>query len=107
MSEKKSMAGWWVFFLVLFVVTGAVLGATGVVGRIVNVVVEREVFERSFQYQESKSEQIATYRAQMAELEAKLTNPELSASTKSDIKAQLSAIRIQLNSAIQMQNKTN
>ncbi len=107
MSEKKSMAGWWTFFLVLLVVSMAVLGATGALGRIVNVVVEREVFERSFQYQESKSEQIATYQAQMAELESKLADSNLSDSAKSDIRAQLAAIRIQLNSAIQMQNKTN
>lgn len=107
MDEKKSMTGWWIFFLVLFVVTGAVLGATGMIGRIVNVVVEREVFERSFQYQESKSEQVATYQAQMAELEGKLLNPNLNEGDRANINAQLAAIRIQLNSAIQMKNKTN
>ncbi len=107
MSEKKSFAGWWIFILVLLVVTIGVLGATGVAGRIVDVVVEREVFERSFQYQEGKSDQIATYRAQMAELEGHLANPELSAGGRANINAQLSAIRIQLNTAIQLQNKSN
>ena len=107
MSEKKSITGWWLFFLALLILSMGVLGATGVLGRIVDVVVQREVFERSFQYQESKSEQIATYQAAMAELESKLADSNLSDSAKSDIRAQLAAIRIQLNSAIQMQNKTN
>ncbi len=107
MGEKKSFLGWWIFLLVLLIVMMGIFGATGVIGRIVNVVVEREVFERSFQYQEGKSDQIATYRAQMAELEGHLANPELSAGGRANIEAQLSAIRIQLNTAIQLQNKSN
>lgn len=104
---KKEGCGWFAIGLVIFLVLMVVLSATGIAGRIINVVVEREVFERSFQYQESKSEQIATYQAQMAELESKLADSNLSDSAKSDIRAQLAAIRIQLNSAIQMKNKTN
>ena len=105
--NKKEGCSVWALILVLLVLTIAVLGVTGVIGRVVNVVVEREVFERSFQYQESKSEQIATYQAQIAELESKLSDSNLSDNAKSDVRAQLAAIRIQLNSAIQMKNKTN
>lgn len=107
MNDKKSVGCWWAWILILLIGTILVLTVTGVAGRIVDVVVQREVFERSFQYQESKSEQIATYQAAMAELESKLADSNLSDSVKSDIRAQLAALRIQLNSAIQMQNKTN
>ena len=107
MSEKKSFLGWWIFLLVLLVVMMGIFGATGVIGRIVDVVVEREVFERSFQYQEGKSDQIATYRAQIAELEGHLRDEGLDSRARNNINAQLSAIRIQLNTAIQLQNKSN
>jgi hypothetical protein len=88
-------------FLVLIVV----LSATGIFGRIVNVVVEREVFERSYQYQEGKNAQIAKYEAEIASLKVKLRSPNLSVTMRSDMEAQLAALEIQLRAARDLQNR--
>ena len=106
MGEKREFGCWWGWILILLVGTILVLSGMGIAGRIVDVVVEREVFERSFQYQEGKSDQIATYRAQIVMLESKLADPALSDSAKSDMRAQLAALKIQLNTAIELQNRT-
>lgn len=102
---KSEGCGWFSFGLILFLVLIVVLSATGVVGRVVNVVVEREVFERSYQYSEGKNAQIATYRAELAKLQEQLNNPNLTEEQILDIHAQLTALEIQIRTAIELQTR--
>ena len=82
--------------LILCGIGGFILHSIGVIG---NTVVEREVFEASYQRSESLKSQIATEEANIAELERKLTNPNLDADTRANLEAQMSAARIRLQTA--------
>ena len=78
--------------VVLFVV-GFGLKSLGFWG---GTVVERKVFEQSYQRSEALKAQIATDEASIAEIEAKLTNPNLDEDTRYNLEAQLSAARIRI-----------
>jgi hypothetical protein len=94
-SEKKYFGGWVVWVVVLSVgitLVGFGLKALGVFG-------ERVMFEQSHQYNESRKSEIATYNAQLAEIERNLTNTSLEEGTRTNLEAQASAIRIQLETA--------
>ena len=97
--EKKEFGKWWMWVLFLVVVTVLVIFAFGSLGIFTQTVVERKVFEQSFQYSEARKLEIATYEAQLAELRGKLSNPNLDAGTRANIDAQIMAIQIQLNTA--------
>jgi hypothetical protein len=102
-KDKLAVGGWWMWILGLVVVSFFALSLLNYGGIFTKTVVEREVFENSFQYSQARKAEIATYTAQIAELEGQLANPSLDAGTQSTINAQLSAIRIQLNTARNMQ----
>ena len=97
--EKKEFGSWWMWVLGLVVVSIIVLTALNYAGVIGKTVVEREVFRNSYQYSAGKEQQIATYEAQLAELNSKLSNSQLDATTRANIEAQVSSIRIQLSTA--------
>ena len=64
-----------------------------------DTVVERKVFEASYQRSESIKAQIATDEAALAEIERKLTNPELDVSTRTNLEAQAAAARVRIAAA--------
>lgn len=74
------------------------LRAFGFIG---GTILEREVFKRSFQYTEARKSEIALYESQLALVEGKLMNPNLTEETRMNLTAQSDAIRIQLNVARQ------
>ena len=92
---KKYFAGWWFWVLLLLVITAIIFGGL----RLAGVIGERVVFEQSFQYKEARKTEIATFEAQLAELERNLMSTSLDETTRTNFKAQASAIRIQLNVA--------
>ena len=94
-QEKKYFASWWFLIISLVAVTAVVFGGL----RLVGVIGERVVFEQSFQYKEARKTEIATFEAQLAELELKLASTSLDDVTRTNFEAQVSAIRIQLNVA--------
>lgn len=95
-KEKKEFTKWWIWLLFLIVASGAIFVFLSYAGIFGKTVVERKVFENSYQYSAGKKQQIATYEAQLAELSSKLINSNLDENTRSNIEAQMSAIRIQL-----------
>ena len=64
-----------------------------------DTIVEREVFEQSYQYTAGQRERIATFEAQLAEINAQLLRPDLPAGTRADYEAQAALIRVQLDEA--------
>jgi hypothetical protein len=86
------------FLVVLVILAGAGFGlrSLGIIGK---TAVEREVFERSYQRSESLKARIATDQAVLAEIEGKLLNPNLDASTRFNLEAQASAARVRIRTA--------
>ena len=97
-QEKKYFAGWWVFSLVLLILTIIVLTGLNYVGLIGSTIVERKVFENSFQYSEATKASIATFEAQLVEIGHKLSS-DLDDTTRTNLEASAAAIRIQLSVA--------
>ena len=92
---------WKIFatFLTAIVILSAVgfgLNSMGVFGR---TVVERKVFENSYQRTEAIKSQIATDEAVLAEIQVKLRNPNLDPDTRHNLEAQATAARIRIRVA--------
>ena len=99
----------WTFFrgLPLFMVAIIILSAIGFglrsLGLFGSTVVKRKVFEHSYQRSEGLKARIATDEAVLAEIERKLTNPNLDSNTRANLEAQASAARIRIATARRMQ----
>lgn len=94
-KEKKYFASWWFWVLFLVIITVIMLGGL----KIASVIGERVVFEQSFQYKEARKTEIATFEAQLAEIERQLRSTTLEENVRVNFEAQALAIRIQLNVA--------
>lgn len=98
-QERKEFGKWWVWGLFLLVISIVVLTVLSYGGIFTKTVVERKVFEQSYQRSEALKSQIATDEAVIAEIEGKLLNPNLDNNTKYNLKAQMSAARIRISTA--------
>lgn len=98
-EEKKEFGKWWMWVLGLMVITGIVATSLSYAGLIGRTVVERKVFENSYQYSEGQRARVKIFEAQLAEIERKLVNRELDETTRINLEAQASSVRIQLNAA--------
>lgn len=111
MTEYRKTAGeiardsrWTLFrFLPLFLggvailfVVGFGLNSLGLFGK---TIVERKVFEQSYQRSEALASEIAMNEAALAEIEMKLSNRELDINTRKNLEAQASAARIRIRTA--------
>lgn len=103
--RQVSREAHWTFwkFLPLFLTVVIVLGLIGFgmnsLGLFGRAVVERKVFENSYQRTESIKAQIATDEATLAEIDRKLRNPSLDANTRSNLEAQATAARVRIAAA--------
>ena len=97
-SEKKFVGKWWMWILGLVIVSLIALGLLSSLGLIGQTIVERKVFENSYQRSETLISEIATYEAQLAEINRKLSS-DLDPQTRMNIEAQASAIRIMMGTA--------
>ncbi len=95
----------WTFFrfLPIFITSVVILAALGFglrsLGYWGGTVVERKVFEQSYQRSEALKAQIAHEEAVLAEIERKLSNPGLDENTRFNLNAQASASRIRSSTA--------
>ena len=100
----------WTFFRFLPIFIGAVVILTALgfglrsLGLIGSTIVEREVFERSYQRSEALKAQIAVDQATITEIEMKLRNPNLDENTRYNLNAQLSAARVRISTTQRKQN---
>jgi hypothetical protein len=92
---KREFGGWWIWILVLTMISaGAFFGL-----RMVGVFGERVVFENSFQYSEARKTEIAIFSAQLVEIDRKISNSETGSAVRNNLEAQAAAIRIQISTA--------
>lgn len=95
-ASMSVVTKWVVIFLptlALLVAIGFALNSLGLIGQ---TVVERKVFEESFQYSEARKTAIATYEAQLAEINRKLAS-DVDSQTRTNLESQAAGIRIQLS----------
>jgi len=94
-SEKKEFTKWW--FLIGALVFGSMLlvGILKYAGIIGTTVVERVVFEQSFQYKEGMKQRANTLEANIAEIDMLIATGQ---GNKEQLLGQKSVLRVQLNS---------
>lgn len=102
--DKRAFGGWWLWVLALSALSAIALTALSYAGLFGRTVIERKIFENSYQYQQGNKERSAIMEAQLAEIRGKLSAPGLDATTRANLEAQASATRIQLNAARSVQN---
>ncbi|MBV5346777.1 hypothetical protein JZU46_00935 [bacterium] len=98
-KEKKEFGAWWMWLLCLVIVTSIAFGFLNSVGLIGRTIVEREVFTRSQQYTEARKTEIATFEAQLVEIERLLRNPTTTPDMKANLEASAAGLRVQLSVA--------
>ena len=88
----------WMWGLSIFVLSILLLTILSYAGIFGATVVEREVFENSFQYSEARKAEIATYEAQLAEINSQLS-AKADPAVRGALEAQRAAINVRLHSA--------
>jgi hypothetical protein len=98
-QEKRGVGGWWMWILLLIAVSAIVFSFMGYAGMFTGTIVERAVFENSYQYSAARKGEIAVFTAQLAEINSTLMGANLSDAERSDLESQASALRVQLAAA--------
>ena len=93
-DEKKELLKIWWYSIVFIVITSVVIFVLNALGVIGNTMVERAVFENSYQKKAGDAEAINIYRAQLAEIERQLANPNLGETTRANLEAKQASIRV-------------
>lgn len=94
--EKKFVAKWWFWIVLLMVLTVPISFGMKALGLWGHTVVERKVFENSYQYDQARRTAVATYEAQLVEISAKLRNPDLDPMVRSDLEALAASLRVRV-----------
>ena len=95
MSEKLEFGGWWIWILALLIISVIAMMGLRAAGMIGGVWLERKVFEQSYQKQAGDAERLATFQAQLAEINARLSG-ELDVATRQSLLAQRAALNVQI-----------
>ena len=94
----------WGMIAVVTVIAFMLVGfGTRYVGLWGDTVIERKVFEESYQRSESLKARIASDEAVLEEIEAQLTNLKLDNSTRTNLEAQARAARVRISTAKKQQ----
>lgn len=98
-SEKKEFTNWWALGIGLLLVTIVLFTILGYARVYSRTVVERKVFENSYQYKSGQRTKEAVYEAQLEEIRHKLSRSDLNNVQRNNLEAQESMIRIQLSAS--------
>ncbi len=93
-SEKKFLGNWWVWITFLIIVSSMAFGVLRYAGIVGTTIVERVVFENSYQKTAADKKAKNIYSAQLAEIEYRLSG-ELDDNVRTDLEAQASMLRVQ------------
>lgn len=83
-------------FIVAIIVLAVLLFGLRSAGIIGSTIVERKVFEESYQRSESLKSGLATFEAQLAEINSKLSNPSIDEVTRNSLQAQKAGLNIRI-----------
>lgn len=92
-EEKKYIAGWLMWLLFLLIVTGVIFYSLNSLGLIGRTIIERKVFENSYQKKAADEDALSTYDAQLSILERRLRS-SLTDSERAELQAQIDSINI-------------
>lgn len=95
-EEKKEFGKWWMFLILLFVAVVIVFTILGYVGKIGGTIVERKVFENSYQRSESLKSRDNAWQAQLAQINARLTYTDSNSDTYNELMAQKAMLQMQI-----------
>ena len=95
-QEKREVGGWWIWITVLLLASVVLFGGARMVGLVGETAIERAVFTNSYQKAASDSQQARTWRAQLAEIDTRLTGMAADDPARAGLEAQRSAISVQL-----------
>jgi len=93
-TEKKYLGGWWVWVLCLLVGTSIIFASLSYVGIIGKTIVERKVFEQSYQKKAADEDALSIYDAQIVILRRRLRAEDLTRPERNEIQAQIDSITI-------------
>jgi hypothetical protein len=93
-QEKKELGAWYMWVLLLVVVGAIVLMGLNYFGVFTTTIVERKVFEQSYQKKAADSDAVSTFDAQLSLLRRKLNSGDLSVEERSNLQAQIDSILI-------------
>ena len=91
-EDKKEFGGWWIYVLVLLLISTVAFTTLRYVGVLGKTVVEREVFENSYQKTAGDSARLNRYQAQLAEINSRL----YSTPDDADLRAQKAMLEVQI-----------
>jgi len=93
-KEKKYFGGWWVWVVFLLLCTAVVFVGISYFGIIGKTVIERKVFEQSYQKKAADSDALSIYDAQIAVLQRRLNNSSLTTGERAEIQGQIDSITV-------------
>ena len=97
-GEKREFGAWWIWILFLIVISIPVIWGLNAAGLIGHTIVERKVFEESYQKKAGDRARLNTYRASEAMLLRRLQDTTLTEGQRANLQSQLDAVRIRINS---------
>ncbi len=95
-KEKKYVAGWWLWILLLVVVSFMVLGTLNMFGLFGRTVGERIIFENSYQKHSADKAKRNRLEAELMGIDSRLRG-NVSETIRANLEAQRSAVLFQLN----------
>lgn len=97
-SEKKEYGAWWMWILFLIIISTIILACLNYAGILGHTIVERKIFENSYQKRSADEDALTTYDAQLSVLQRRLRQEGLTQDDRDDIQAQIDAINIMKSS---------
>lgn len=94
-QEKREVGKWWLWILGLLVVSSIIFTSLRYLSIIGNTIMERNVFENSYQKTTADKKAYDVYSAQLAEIESRLSN-NLDEQTRQDLEAQRAMLKVQI-----------
>lgn len=96
-DDSMKILIWFIPIIVSIIVFYALFFGLGSFGKLGSTMVERKVFEQSYQRNEALNSALSTFQAQLTEIDKQLLNPNLDPNTKYNLEAQRSAINVRIN----------
>ena len=95
-KEKRELGKWWMWILLLLVVSGIVFTGMKYLGLVGGTIIEREVFEHSYQRTSALASRESAYVAQLASIEYQIQT-ETDEDTLKQLKAQRAMLNVQID----------